>query len=116
MQHAEQPLTIGALARLTGLSAKVIRYYEAVGLLPQPPRGANGYRRYGNADVNRLALLRRLRLLGVPLREAKVLLTEATSARCVEVQQSLVALIERPLRAIDQELAELHQLRTIVEG
>ena len=52
-------LTIGRLAALTGVSAKAIRYYEEIGLLPRPPRGANRYRRYGPADVNRVRLLRR---------------------------------------------------------
>jgi predicted DNA-binding transcriptional regulator AlpA len=39
-------LTIGQLAERTGLSAKTIRYYESIGLLPQPSRGENSYRRY----------------------------------------------------------------------
>lgn len=59
--------TIGQLAEQTGVSAKTIRYYESIGLLPQPSRGENSYRRYGVADVNRLCLLRRIRLLGLPL-------------------------------------------------
>lgn len=58
----EQPLTIGELARRTGMSAKAIRHYESIGLLPCPLRQANGYRRYGMADVNRLLLLRHIRL------------------------------------------------------
>jgi MerR-like DNA binding protein len=45
--------TIGRLATLTGVSAKAIRYNEEIGLLPRLPRGANRYRRYGPADVNR---------------------------------------------------------------
>ncbi len=44
-------LTIGRLAALTDVSAKAIRYYEEIGLLPRPPRGANRYRRYGPADL-----------------------------------------------------------------
>lgn len=113
---AAQSLTIGQLAGATGVSAKTIRYYESIGLLPQPPRGENSYRRYGTADVNRLHLLRGIRLLGVPLSVAKPLLVGASDARCADVQHELLVLVERRLRAIDQEIAELQQLRSDVEG
>jgi MerR family transcriptional regulator, copper efflux regulator len=107
-------LTIGQLATLTGVSAKAIRYYEDIGLLPRPPRGANSYRRYGAPDVSRLHLLRRIRLLGVPLAVAKPLLLGATDAQCAEVREDLLALVEKRLEVIDQELAELRQLRSDV--
>jgi len=109
-------LTIGQLAERTGVSAKTIRYYESIGLLPQPSRGENSYRRYGVADVNRLCLLRRIRLLGLPLLLAKPLLAGASDARCADVQQQLLALVEQRLRAIDQEIGELRVLRADVEG
>jgi DNA-binding transcriptional MerR regulator len=113
---AADSLTIGQLADHTGVSAKTIRYYESIGLLPRPPRGANRYRYYGVADVNRLHLLRRIRLLGVPLSIAKPLLVGASDARCAEVQHELLALVERRLQAIDQEIAELQRLRSDVHG
>lgn len=112
-QH--QSFTIGQVARLTGFSAKVIRYYESIGLLPAPLRGENGYRFYGMADVHRLRLLRRIRLLGVPLAEAKTLLLETSQARCAQVQRDLLGLVEQRLHAIDQELQKLRQLRVTVE-
>jgi DNA-binding transcriptional MerR regulator len=108
-------LTIGQVARLTGVGAKAIRYYEEAGLLPSPPRGENRYRRYGLIDVNRLILLRRLRLLGVPLSATKPLLMGTDAARCAEVQQQVLALVEKRLAAIDQEIAELRLLRSQVE-
>ena len=76
----EVSLTIGQIARRTGISAKTIRFYEEIGLLPRPPRGPNSYRRYSLADVNRLLLLRRIRLLGLPLSSAKPLLIGASDA------------------------------------
>ena len=109
-------LTIGRLAALTGVSAKAIRYYEEIGLLPRPPRGANRYRRYGPADVNRVRLLRRLRLLGAPLSLARPLLVGADDARCADVQMEVLSLVSERLRAIDQEIAELGQLRAQIEG
>lgn len=109
-------LTIGQVAGLTGLSAKTIRYYEDIGLLPRPSRGANGYRHYTAADVNRAYLLRRIRFLGVPLSVARPLLAGASDARCADVQHELLALVHQRLRALDQEIAELRQLRATVEG
>ncbi len=88
--------TISQVARLTGINAKAIRYYESIGLLP--------------------CLLRRIRLLGVPLAAAKSLLVGATDARCIDVQQELLTLVKERLKAIDQEIAELQQLRAEVES
>lgn len=113
-QETVSPLedaTIGELARRTGLSTKAIRYYESIGVLPPSPRGANGYRCYSQADVNRLNLLRRLRLLGISLAEAKSLLVETLDAPCREVQHELAHLIHDRLVVLDQEIAELHHLR-----
>jgi DNA-binding transcriptional MerR regulator len=107
--------TIGQVAALTGVSAKAIRYYESIGLLPRPSRGANRYRRYGLGDVNSVVLLRRMRLLGVPLSAAKPLLAGISDARCAEVRDELLALVDERLRAIDREIAELRLLRADVE-
>lgn len=104
-------VTIGELARLTGFNAKAIRYYEQIGVLPISRRGENGYRLYSQADLNRLNLLRRLRLLGISLADAKKLLAATLDAPCYKVQHELLDLVNARLTAIDQEIAELHQLR-----
>ena len=81
----QESFTISRVAHLTGQSAKAIRYYESIGLLPPPAREPNHYRRYSITDVNRLILLRRIRSLGVPLAQARSLLrgaTEAPAHRC----------------------------------
>ncbi len=109
-------LTIGQVSQRTGIAAKTIRYYESVGLLPRPERSENHYRRYSQADVNRLLLLRRIKLLGAPLAEAKTLLAGATDARCVDAQDALLTLVDERLTALDQQIAELQALQTeIVE-
>ena len=104
-------LTIGQVSQRTGISAKTIRYYEEVGLLPRPTRGENQYRRYSHADVNRLLLLRRIKLLGAPLAEAKHLLEGASDARCVDAQEALLSLVDTRLSALDQQIEELRALR-----
>ncbi|HET9112116.1 MAG TPA: MerR family transcriptional regulator [Ktedonobacterales bacterium] len=105
-------LTIGQVSQRTGIPAKTIRYYESVGLLPRPARSENHYRRYSHADVNRLLLLRRIKLLGAPLVEAKQLLASATDARCADAQEALLTLVDERLVALDQQIVELLALRT----
>jgi DNA-binding transcriptional MerR regulator len=96
------------------VGAKAIRYYESIGLLPRPPRGANRYRRYGPTDVIRVTLLRRMRLLGIPLAAARPLLAGVSDARCAEVRDELLALVDKRLAALDREIAELCLLRAQV--
>jgi MerR family transcriptional regulator, copper efflux regulator len=110
-----ESFTISQIARMTGINAKAIRYYESIGLLPPPTRKPNQYRRYAMADVNRLILLRRIRYLGVPLTEAKSLLHGATEARRSQVQRDLLNLVQVRLAALDREIAELHLLREELE-
>lgn len=107
----EKGFTISQAARLAGVNAKAIRYYESVGLLPRPARFTNQYRRYCQADVNRLMLLRCVRSMGIPLAQAKSLLTEVSDARCIDVQQELARLVAARLTSLDQEIAELRRLR-----
>jgi len=110
-----EEFTIGEAARRTGVSAKAIRYYESIGLLPRPPRHTNGYRRYSMADINRLILLRCVRLLGVPLSIAKPLMEGTPDARCIEVQQELLKLVHERLTTLDQEIAQLRVFRAELE-
>lgn len=115
---SELRLTIGQLARLSGIKAKTIRYYEEIGLLPPAQRRESGYRCYGEADVNRLLLLRRIRLLGVPLTEIRQLLSGCTASAttCADVQSTVLGLVSGRLIALDREIDELHLLREQVAG
>ena len=60
-------LTIGQVAKTSGVAAKTIRYYEQIGVLPTPSRAASGYRLYDQPGVERLRFIRRARSLGLLL-------------------------------------------------
>ena len=68
-------MNISTVARETGISAKTIRYYESIGLTPQPDRQPNGYRAYGKDDIATLRFVQRARRLGFSLDEVRTLLT-----------------------------------------
>ena len=65
---------IGQAAQASGVSAKMIRHYESLGLLKQPKRTDGGYRIYDDADVHTLRLVRRARDLGFSVKEIERLL------------------------------------------
>ncbi|MGH7095122.1 MAG: MerR family transcriptional regulator [Stellaceae bacterium] len=72
-------IAIGELSRQTACNIETIRYYERIGLLPQPDRGGGRFRRYGPGDVARLRFVRRARQLGFALDDVRVLLRLAGS-------------------------------------
>jgi DNA-binding transcriptional MerR regulator len=81
-------LRIGDVARLVGTTPRTIRYYEEIGLLPNPPERPSGQHRiYTESEVERLTEVMRLRdLLGVSLDELKTLLTAEEARAEVRVQ------------------------------
>ena len=67
-------MNISKVAELTGLTAKTLRYYEAIGLIPSPERGENGYRSYSDALLRRIRFVKNAREAGFNLDECRELL------------------------------------------
>ncbi|MDP9402395.1 MAG: heavy metal-responsive transcriptional regulator [Actinomycetota bacterium] len=102
-------MRIGELAERMALNPRTIRYYESIGLLPDPERTASGYRAYGEADVDRLAFIRSAQRLGLALDEIREVfaLRDRGEAPCAYVR----GLISKEIVEIDRRLKELRGLR-----
>jgi len=68
-------MNIGAVAEVTGVPAKTIRYYEEIGLIRPATRAENGYRNYADQDIQILRFIQRARRLGFSVRDVESLLT-----------------------------------------
>jgi DNA-binding transcriptional MerR regulator len=107
-------MRIGDLARAAATSAATIRYYEDIGLLPRPGRGAGDQRRYSPADVERLAFIRRCRALGFSLKHiqrfAVAARAGASRSSCREIMRARLADVRARLKelgAVEARLVEL---------
>ncbi len=104
----------GELARAADVSTDTLRHYERKGVIAQPPRGANGYRRYPATTLDRVLLVRRALGIGLTLDElAKILkVRERGGAPCHEVRR----LAAEKLGDVDRRLKELIALRDDLRG
>ncbi|PQA39058.1 Cu(I)-responsive transcriptional regulator [Amnimonas aquatica] len=105
-------MNIGAAARATGLSAKMIRYYEDIGLLPASPRTASGYRHYSQADLDSLRFVRHARELGFPIDSIRGLMSlwQDPTRSSADVK----ALVLRQVADLDARIADLGRMRDAI--
>jgi MerR family mercuric resistance operon transcriptional regulator len=100
------------LARATGCNLETIRYYEKIGIMPDPPRSTKGYRSYDNAHVKRLKFVMRSRDLGFSIEEVRGLLglVDDRSRTCADVQ--LIA--EDHLTDVQAKIADLQRIERVL--
>lgn len=103
------PVPIGRLAKLTGVKVTTIRFYESIGLLPEPVRTQSDRRIYGEADVRRLGFIKHARQLGFAVEAIRDLLE--LSDHPERVCDGANAIAEEQLAAVDAKIAQLGALR-----
>lgn len=111
-------MSIGALAKATTVKVPTIRFYEQIGLLPEPERSASDRRVYGDEAVRRLTFIKHARQLGFPVDAIRALLSLADEPDrpCDEANM----LAAEQLDAVDAKIARLQllqaELRRIVQA
>ena len=102
-----EPLTVGQVATLTGLSTHTLRWYERVGLLEGVARDPSGHRQYTQKDLRRLVLLMRLRATGMPVSEMLAYAELVRADTPTELQR--MELLEAHRDRVLSHIAELHR-------
>lgn len=102
-------LQIGDLSKQTGVSTQSIRFYERIGLLPEPKRSTNGYRVYDTADAERLRFIQRARALDFSLDDIAEVLAfrERNEPPC----RYVMAVMKEQIDEIQQRIRDLERLR-----
>ncbi|NCB57347.1 MAG: Cu(I)-responsive transcriptional regulator [Gammaproteobacteria bacterium] len=114
-------LTIGEMAKRSGLTAKMIRHYESLGLLPPPIRSDAGYRHYREQDVQQLRFIRQARELGFSLPQISELLSlwhdeQRPSSKVKQLAQEHIAVLEQKIAELTQMKAGLEKLVSHCQG
>jgi MerR family copper efflux transcriptional regulator len=102
-------MNIGEASARSGVSAKMIRYYEQVGVLPQPERRLSGYRAYDENDIHRLRFVRRARDFGFPVERIRELLRLWSDRKRPNSEVKRIA--ETHVAELDARIAQLTALR-----
>ena len=102
-------MTIGEVAKRTGLRASAIRFYERAGLLPEPVR-TSGQRQYGAAILDRLAVLERAKTCGFSLTEIGILFNHEGSHSA-----KWRALADRKITELDSAMERLSAMKALLQ-
>lgn len=114
-------MNIGEAATATGISAKMIRYYEDTGLIRPPTRTTSGYRTYADQDIQTLRFIRRARDLGFPVKQIETLLTlwrdrTRASADVKRIADAHIADLHHKMQALAEMVSTLEHLSHTCHG
>jgi len=111
-KHASNPdkLSVGELARLTGVNVETVRYYEHIGLLPTPPKTISGRRVFGNEHLSALSFIKRARDLGFGIKDIRELLALRHRDNACDDAKAIAAKHLASLRAKLNELVKLERV------
>lgn len=104
-------LTIGRVAKAAGVHKETVRYYQSLGLVPEPSRPPGSVRRYGEATVARLRFIKRAQELGFTLEEVRKLLLLEDGQNCAATRK----LAEQKLEVIRARISDLNRMRRTLE-
>jgi len=113
MQSTPQ-LNIGDAARASGVTAKMIRHYESIGLVKAPRRTEGGYRLYGEQDVRVLQFIHRGRALGFSLDQIRDLLALWEDKHRASADVRAMALAH--IAELDRKIADMAAMRRTLES
>lgn len=102
-------MQIGAAAKASGVSAKMIRHYESIGLIPTADRRDSNYRDYGAPEVHRLGFIRRARDLGFSIEEIRDLLKLWSDRQ--RSSADVKALTLGHIKQLEEKIAGLKEMR-----
>lgn len=103
------PVNIGEAARLSGVSAKMVRHYEGLGLLPRVLRTEGGYRQYSEPEVHTLRFIKRARDLGFSMEEIGALVSLWQNRR--RASASVRRIAQKHAEELAQRIADLQQMQ-----
>jgi len=101
-------MNIGEASKATGLSVKMIRYYESIGLIPPAPRTLFGYRVYGGRDISTLRFIRKARDLGFLVEHIQRLINLWQNDRRASADAKDIALEQ--VRELESKIAEMQTI------
>ena len=114
MESGKTELSRGTLAKQSGVNSETIRYYEKIGLMPDPMRSSGGHRVYEQPHLKRLSFIRRTRELGFTLEEVRGLLglVDGGGYTCAEVRNRTISHLDD----VAQKIRDLQKMQRTLKS